>query len=200
MFTHSRHLVLISLLAALPLSVAAQSTEQPAQTPQPADPTQPTEPVAPADPAAPTADSVAAPETPAAPVKGQIMLQSENSVLAKNLIGSRVYSATDETIGDINDLIINLDGTIEGVVIGVGGFLGIGEKNVAVEMAALTVKTDPETGAVHLFLTATREDLNAAPAFKTAAEQKLEQDVQTQQTDPGVMTPAAPADGTTTGN
>ncbi len=84
MFTHSRHLVLISLLAALPLSVAAQSTEQPAQTPQPADPTQPTEPVAPADPAAPTADSVAAPETPAAPVKGQIMLQSENSVLAKN--------------------------------------------------------------------------------------------------------------------
>ncbi|MCV2868690.1 PRC-barrel domain-containing protein [Defluviimonas sp. WL0002] len=77
-------------------------------------------------------------------------------------------------VGDINDLIIKLDGSVEGVVIGVGGFLGLGEKDVAVKMDALSLTTDPEFGTIRLTLGATREELEAAPEFKTAAEQQYE--------------------------
>jgi hypothetical protein len=200
MYVHAKNLVLVGLLAALPTSIAAQSTEAPAQTTQPANPTRSTEQVAPTDPGAAMTEAAPAPDAVAAPVEGQIVLQSEDSILAKDFIGARVYSSGDETVGEINDLIVNLDGTIEGVVIGVGGFLGIGEKDVAVEMAAITVATDPETGSVRLVLGATREDLDAAPAFKTADEQKMEQEMQTLQSNPGALAPAAPADATTAGN
>ena len=66
-------------------------------------------------------------EEVAKPVEGQITMQSENTILADDLIGSNVYSDAGEKIGDVEDLIVSLDGSVEGVVIGVGGFLGIGE-------------------------------------------------------------------------
>jgi hypothetical protein len=61
-------------------------------------------------------------------------------------------------------------------VIGVGGFLGIGEKRVAVEMAQISVQTD-ETGNPRLLLDATRESLEAAPEFVTMADQARDLDV-----------------------
>ncbi|NUH66190.1 PRC-barrel domain-containing protein [Sulfitobacter sp. S0837] len=126
------------------------------------------------DPAA--ADTVAeAPvEEPAKPVEGQITMQSENTILAEDLIGSNIYSDAGEKIGDVDDLIVNLDGSVEGVVIGVGGFLGIGEKWVAVKMDSLSTMTD-ESGALRLVSSATKADLEAAEAFKTAQDMKAEQ-------------------------
>jgi len=132
---------------------------------------------------APEAETTEA-EAPAKPVEGQIVMQSENTILAKDLIGRRVYSGTDETVGDINDLIVNLDGSVEGVVIGVGGFLGMGEKKVAVEMSAITVSAEPQTGNIRLVLSSTREDLEAAPEFRTAEEQQEPMD--------NAVAPAAP--------
>lgn len=125
----------------------------------------------PPDGMAPEAETTEA-EAPAKPVEGQIVMQSENTILAKDLIGRRVYSGADETVGDINDLIVNLDGSVEGVVIGVGGFLGMGEKKVAVEMSAINVSAEPQTGNIRLVLSSTREDLEAAPEFRTAEEQQ----------------------------
>jgi len=55
--------------------------------------------------------------------------------LASTIIGKSVYSSSDpqsDNIGDVNDLIVAEDGSVTHAVIGVGGFLGIGEKNVAV--------------------------------------------------------------------
>jgi hypothetical protein len=57
------------------------------------------------------------------------VLQDKDSILGSSLIGSTVYTPANETVGDINDLIIGLDGKVQGVVIGVGGFLGLGEKD-----------------------------------------------------------------------
>ena len=51
---------------------------------------------------------------------------------ASKLDGLDVYNPNDEKIGDISELIIDRDGKIEAVVIGVGGFLGMGEHQVAV--------------------------------------------------------------------
>ena len=125
--------------------------------------------VAPAD---TTAEAPA--EEPAKPVEGQITMQSENTILADDLIGSNVYSDAGEKIGDVDDLIVNLDGTVEGVVIGVGGFLGMGEKWVAVKMDSLSTMTD-ESGTLRLVSSATKADLEAAEAFKTAQDMEAEQ-------------------------
>lgn len=169
MFAQTRHLILVGLLAAIPTSIAAQTADQPAATTA-------------QDLAATTAETASEmTESAAAPVEGQIVLQSEDTILADNLIGSRVYSDAGETVGDINDLIIKLDGTVEGVVIGVGGFLGLGEKDVAVQMDALSLSTDSEFGTIRLMLSATREELDAAPEFKTAAEQQFEAEAEQMQ-------------------
>ena len=48
-----------------------------------------------------------------------------------------MYGANNENIGEINDVLINRNGQVVAVIIGVGGFLGIGEKDVAVPMSML---------------------------------------------------------------
>ncbi len=76
------------------------------------------------------------------------MSQDSNSLLAKDFIGLAVYSPDKLKIGTINDLILSKDGkTVEGFVIGVGGFLGIGEKAVALKMDRLQISNTAE-GAV----------------------------------------------------
>ncbi len=122
-------------------------------------------------PAMDTTDTdTAAVEEEVKPVEGQIVMQGENTILAEQLIGSNVYSTNGESIGEIDDLIVNLDGSVEGAIIGVGGFLGIGEKWVAVEMASFTTQQD-DMGNVRLVTSSTKADLEAAEAFVTADDQ-----------------------------
>jgi hypothetical protein len=76
-------------------------------------------------------------EIPKVPVTGQILVQDPNTVLAKELIGLTVYAPDKAKIGAISDLILAKDArTVDGFVIGVGGFLGIGEKSVALKWIA----------------------------------------------------------------
>ena len=78
-------------------------------------------------------------EVPKAPVSGQIMVQDPNTVLAKEFIGQNVYTPDKTKIGSISDLILSKDAkTVEGFVIGVGGFLGIGEKYHPLPWSTLT--------------------------------------------------------------
>ena len=115
---------------------------------------------------------------PAQPVAGQITMQDQNSILASDLLGASVYSNDDETVGNIDDLIVNLDGSVEGVVIGVGGFLGLGEKLVAIQMSSLSVIQE-ESGQPRLVSNATKADLEAAPEFVTAEERQMEENAAT---------------------
>lgn len=95
---------------------------------------------------------------------------SMDSHLATHLIGETVYTAATadaQSIGDINDIVISATGEIEGVVIGVGGFLGAGEKNVAIDFDSLEWQQDADADA-RLVLAVTPEQLEAAPAFDMA--------------------------------
>ena len=56
--------------------------------------------------------------------------QAEHQVRAESLLGVDVSNGSD-TIGEVSDLVVTEDGRVEAVVVGVGGFLGIGEKRVA---------------------------------------------------------------------
>ena len=63
--------------------------------------------------------------------------------------------------------------TVEGFVIGVGGFLGIGEKSVALKMDRLQMSQNPEDGLV-LTMDANKEELKNTPTFKSKKEQDAE--------------------------
>src|SRR4029079_14980140 len=95
--------------------------------------------------------------------------QAAEEQLASNWIGQTVYSKTDENLGDVNDLVLSKDGKIDAIVIGVGGFLGIGEKNVALPFSAFQASTD-SNGKLKLVVDTTKEALDAAPTFMTLAE------------------------------
>jgi putative membrane protein len=127
-----------------------------------------------------------------------ITRQTPTEWTAEALIGRTVENAKGDNLGDINNVIINEKGDVVAVVIGVGGFLGIGEKNVGVPFDALDFRTvdpadkpadktkaekaeektdamaarfDSEHENMHIVLNTTKEDLEAAPTFAWLDEQ-----------------------------
>src|SRR5437868_7607429 len=115
-------------------------------------------------------------QTPAqrAPVAGQIVVQDANTVLAKqDLIGQTVYAPDKAKIGSISDLILSKDGkSVEGFVIGVGGFLGIGEKSVALKMDRLKMASGAD--GLQLSMDVSKDELTNAPTFKSKRDQDAE--------------------------
>jgi len=82
--------------------------------------------------------------------KGQFMTQMQsNQMMASDLIGTKVISANNESIGDINDVIVDRNGQAIAAVVGVGGFLGIGEKDVAVPFKSLEFATREQVNAMN---------------------------------------------------
>lgn len=91
-------------------------------------------------------------------------------VLASSVLGKTVYTGADEkgeAIGDVNDVVINADGGAEALVVGVGGFLGLGEKDVAINFDR--VSWSDRDGQRIIVVTATKEELQQAPEFQRAA-------------------------------
>ena len=111
-----------SFVAAALLSAAIISGPAYAQTAQPADR---------AAPAATTTDSAGS----------KMMLKGKWR--ASKLMGLDVYNEANEKLGDVNELILDKDGKINAVVIGVGGFLGMGEHDIAVTMDKLKFMETP---------------------------------------------------------
>lgn len=66
--------------------------------------------------------------------------QKESDWLATSLMGRNVQNAKGETLGDISNIVLDQNGSVMAVLIGVGGFLGLGGKDVAVEYSALEFK------------------------------------------------------------
>jgi len=123
----------------------------------------------------PPAQRAPAAEAPKAPVPGQILVQDANTVLAKqDLIGQTVYAADKAKIGSISDLILSKDGkSVEGFVIGVGGFLGIGEKSVALKMDRLKMAPGAD-GTLQLSMDMSKDELSNTPTFKSKRDQDAE--------------------------
>lgn len=95
-----------------------------------------------------------------------IKAQTPTQYLAKDrLLGAKVKNAKGEIVGDIEDLIIDNDDHVSGVIMGVGGFLGLGEKKVAVKTSALQLEVTDGKMNVSL-ASATKESLKAAPTYE----------------------------------
>jgi sporulation protein YlmC with PRC-barrel domain len=91
--------------------------------------------------------------------------QSTNEFLAGVFIGHAVHNAAGDVVGNINDLAFDQKGHITTVVIGVGGFLGIGEKSVGVPFGALTFKVGKD-GQRMVAVALSKQDLTLAPIYE----------------------------------
>lgn len=91
-----------------------------------------------------------------------ISMAVKSDTRATSWLGASVKNGAKETIGDVNDFLIDKDGRVTAAVVGVGGFLGIGEKNVAIPFSAVTM-TSSEKGSNVVMVDLTREQLKAAP-------------------------------------
>jgi hypothetical protein len=121
--------------AFMTLPVLAQTSTAPSATAPSASPPAATAPSA-TPPAASAQSSEGAASRSAA--SGQFVTQQETDQWrGSRLVGLDVYGSDNQKIGDINELLVDRQGNIDAVVIGVGGFLGIGEKNVAVPLKSL---------------------------------------------------------------
>jgi len=81
----------------------------------------------------------------------------------KNYYNQAVYDPKESKIGTIDDVLIDKSGKVTGLVIGVGGFLGAGEKDVIVPFNA--VKSTKKGDSWWLTLDETKDDLKSAPGF-----------------------------------
>jgi len=150
-------------------TAATTTTEQPATTDQSASTTTTTE-----QPATTTTDQTQTTTTTAetqpttteqsTTQTTEQALAAPEGFLASNVIGATVYSQDDQSIGDINDIILSPQGQPSQVVVGVGGFLGMGEKDVVLDMSKLQMAATSD-GNLKIVVQTTPDELKNMPAF-----------------------------------
>lgn len=156
-----KHIVIGTALGAMITGTAAlaQTSTSPSTTTSP-----------PASPSTsmPSATTPPAPGTAArsatAPAGQLWYVAADADMRASKLIGTTVRNAANESIGDINEIILDPSGKVSAVVVGVGGFLGMGEREVAVSFNALKVSRDNSGNSI-VSVDATKDSLRSAPAW-----------------------------------
>ena len=99
-----------------------------------------------------------------------IASQQSSQWLASKFTGTDVVGTDDKKIGDVNDVLFDQNGQIQAYVVGVGGFLGMGEKNVALAPTAFQVIKGDNGSADKLRLSMTKDELKQAQAFEPYKE------------------------------
>jgi len=97
---------------------------------------------------------------------GFLQKQQANQWRGSKLIGASVYGPDNTSIGEINDVLISDTGSIGAVVVGVGGLLGVGEKDVALPFDALNIKPNQSASGIdQITVSYTKDQLKNAPQF-----------------------------------
>lgn len=90
---------------------------------------------------------------------------------SSKLIGVKIYNEQNERLGDINEIILDKDGKVMGYVVGVGGFLGMGEHDILVEPSKIKFLNEPVRSSSTTITNppAKAEPTNTRPVSNTAA-------------------------------
>jgi hypothetical protein len=100
------------------------------------------------------------------PKAGAITGQTGSQWLASKFRGTQVIGPDDSKLGSVDDIMFDRSGAVTGIVIGAGGFLGIGSKQVAFPLAEFEIVQGANGAADQLKLPLSKEQLAAAPEFK----------------------------------
>lgn len=163
---YKRHVALTAIGGVMLAAAAVAQTSSPSN--QPPSP-QPSSPATSAPAAAPATDTAKAPET---------NLAGQGKWRASKLMGVDIYGPDNKKVGDVTEVVFDKTGKIELVTVGVGGFLGIGSKDVAIpfeqvqwsEEPMATPAPAPSGGSGAGGSTASGSTAMNAPAAKRGAE------------------------------
>ena len=118
----------------------------------------------------PAPSRISLPATGVYPVR-----QDSSQLLGSNLIGAKVVSINNETIGRVSNRVVNENGAVDAAVISVGGLFG--HKEVAVTFKSLIIARNKTGDAVdHVTLAATKDDLRQAAEFKPLSRQMIDRE------------------------
>jgi sporulation protein YlmC with PRC-barrel domain len=132
------------------------------------------------------ADDAVAPANPPAQTQAStgvnfVTSQDKSQWRAPKLIGVGVYGPDDKQIGKIDDLLVDKNGSTQTVVIGVGGFLGFGKKDVAVPFSTVQWRTEAKQTATPVAEPPSSAGNPAAPGATAAQQAPMKE------TDPAVV-------------
>ncbi len=114
-------------------------------------------------------------DTAGMPNRNAMTAVDATKISANDLTGTTVYDASNQNVGEVGDVIVTKDGKIDAVVVDVGGFLGIGQKPVAIAFEDLSIRKD-DSGNLTVFTAFTKEQLDSAPTYdKSAYESQRDQ-------------------------
>ena len=116
-----------------------------------------------------TTPSVAVQSTTPAGHANFIARQAPDQWLASKFRGTDVIGANEEKIGDVSDILFTKDGKVLAYVVGVGGFLGIGSKDVAIDPASFQLVPGKDASDYKLRLSMSKDELKAAAKFEPYA-------------------------------
>ncbi|HEX7533003.1 MAG TPA: PRC-barrel domain-containing protein [Methyloceanibacter sp.] len=109
----------------------------------------------------------------AAPAASPFLVKQDASdLLVANLIGQSVLDANNQSIGEVTDLITDKDGKVVALLIGAGGFLGLGEKDVAIRFEDVKISRD-ENNDLSVMAKVSNDQIAAAPDYETLDEQQM---------------------------
>ena len=111
------------------------------------------------------AEDTSIPKTPTMAPASAPPAAAAGEISANALLNQSVRNSANDSIGDVNDLRIDTTGRIVSVIVGVGGFLGIGEKDVALPFNDFSFGRDPK-GNVVVIAKVTKDTLQSAPEWK----------------------------------
>ena len=92
--------------------------------------------------------------------------QTADQFLASKFKGTDVIGTDDKKIGDVSDVLFDKNQKVLAYIVGVGGFLGIGSKDVALEPTSFQMVPGKDASDYKLRLSMTKDELKAAPAFE----------------------------------
>ena len=104
-----------------------------------------------------------------------ISAQGTDQFVFSKFKGTNVLGPDDAKVGDVTDMLFEKSGKIVGLIVGVGGFLGIGEKNVAIDMSSFQIVPadtgsagagTPDPTNIKLKVSWTKDQLKSAPDFQ----------------------------------
>lgn len=90
---------------------------------------------------------------------------ANTDLTADMLKGVTVYDANDDVVGEVGDIVLAEDGQVREVIIDVGGFLGMGEKPVAMMLDQLEILRQDDGSDLRVYVAATKEQLEALPTY-----------------------------------
>lgn len=103
--------------------------------------------------------------TGTAPAEAKFSTVSKDEMFSSKLKGLNVTNQKDETVGEISDLAIK-NHEVDALILSVGGFLGMGERYVAVSPSSVSVRYDSKNNKWLASMNTTKDALKSAPEFK----------------------------------